>query len=385
MQNDLKVALVGIGESGCGYVSKIKTDAYPVKKIYIDTDARDLGKLGDVEKLMLSGPAGLGTGWDPQKGAVAARDNSERIVELFADTKMVILVSAFGHGTGSGATPVIARILREQQKFVAAFVTMPFSYDGDVPVAAAREAYSLLSRECHFLLRIDCDRLSFFESQGSIVEMYEKPREWIDCSVQKIFSLLFSSDENLRMDFVEFHSFFPVAGAPTLFSIGEGDGADAIRSALDSLSACPLIEPQDKSDTAVVIVSIAAFPTGEQANLIASGVAKKMGATKRVRLCYDIVPGMGDKIKLCVIGAIDIKAAENRRKKYLTPTDVTNAMQDSGSFALDYTGEGGLPIDDRGIFEGVPRLLYEGEDLEVPTYIRRRVNLEKSLKEAQKK
>ena len=52
---------------------------------------------------------GLGAGGNPEIGAQAAEESQEKIKEYLRDADMVFLTCGEGGGTGTGATPVIAK------------------------------------------------------------------------------------------------------------------------------------------------------------------------------------------------------------------------------------------------------------------------------------
>ncbi len=379
--NTLKVAIVGVGMGGCVYVSKLNTQNYPVEKIYIDTNAFDLTDFNDGKTLALLGPTGQGTGWNPEKGEIAAKDQAETIANLLGDAKFVIIVAALGRGTGSGAVPVIARVARERKMLVAAFVTQPFNQEGINVCEVARTAYSQLKIECHFLLQLECEKLSLLEQQSSAAEMYEIPRKWIDYGTQRILTLLFSQDKNVRLDFSEFCSIFPVAGTRTLLAVGEGEGENASAEAISRLYNCPLADYYGKCDTAVIILTLATAPTNDLLTEIVEGVRNKFGCKKQLCWRFEVVPEMATKMRICVLGAGEIEAAKLRRSRVVTPADAQNAS-DELALNRDYTGQEGLGVDDRGIFEGSRQRIYKGVDLEVPTFWRLSINLEKTQKNA---
>jgi hypothetical protein len=105
----------------------------------INTDWRALENCAVSRKLPI-GEFGHGAGANPVIGAQAAEEAAEAIATLC--TEPVLLVAGFGGGTGTGATPVVARIAQAHGCEVTAVVTWPFPFDRIV-VAKLRELMPL--------------------------------------------------------------------------------------------------------------------------------------------------------------------------------------------------------------------------------------------------
>jgi cell division protein FtsZ len=52
---------------------------------------------------------GLGSGGNPEIGKQAAEESYEKIKEMLDGTDMLFLTAGMGGGTGTGATPIIAK------------------------------------------------------------------------------------------------------------------------------------------------------------------------------------------------------------------------------------------------------------------------------------
>ncbi|HIP93286.1 MAG TPA: cell division protein FtsZ [Desulfurobacteriaceae bacterium] len=82
---------------------------------------------------------GQGAGGDPEKGRKAAEDSLEEIKEALKDANMVFLTAGLGGGTGTGATPVIAKALKEMDILTVAVLITPFAFEGE-RILKAKEA-----------------------------------------------------------------------------------------------------------------------------------------------------------------------------------------------------------------------------------------------------
>jgi cell division protein FtsZ len=95
----------------------------------INTDQKELDACQASRKLQIGQPWSLGYGVGvPDVGARAALEARGEIGKLCRGP--VVLIAALGAGTGTGACPVVARIVKAHGCDVTAVVTMPFRFEG---------------------------------------------------------------------------------------------------------------------------------------------------------------------------------------------------------------------------------------------------------------
>lgn len=135
-QKKANIKVIGVG--GCG--GNATTDMFLAKVsgvsfLLLNTDQQDLDKSPVPEKLLL-GPQvtrGLGSGDLPEKGRKAAEESFQDIYDKLNDgaTEMVFITAGMGKGTGTGASPVVARIAKKELGLLTiGVVTIPFVSDG---------------------------------------------------------------------------------------------------------------------------------------------------------------------------------------------------------------------------------------------------------------
>jgi cell division protein FtsZ len=100
-------------------------------------------------KTMSLAPVGAG-GWVNGARAVALRQRPA-FQALVADADIVVLVAGLGGGTGSGVTPIIARLARETGALTVAAVVTPFTYEG-ARTQTADAAIRYLKREANLVM-----------------------------------------------------------------------------------------------------------------------------------------------------------------------------------------------------------------------------------------
>ena len=130
------IKVLGVGGAGTNAVNHMfKKGINGVDLFVCNTDAQSL-KLSPVKNQIRIGK--LGAGNDPEKGRKAAEENRDVIRAVFDEnTRMVFITAGMGGGTGTGASPVIAKIAKdvvlpedEESLLVVGVVTLPFGFEG---------------------------------------------------------------------------------------------------------------------------------------------------------------------------------------------------------------------------------------------------------------
>ena len=127
-----KIIVVGVGGGGNNAVNRmIDEQIAGVEFIAINTDKQAL-QLCKAPTLMQIGDKltkGLGAGAKPEIGEKAAEESAEEIQSALKGADMVFVTCGMGGGTGTGATPVVARIAKEQGALTVGVVTKPFKFE----------------------------------------------------------------------------------------------------------------------------------------------------------------------------------------------------------------------------------------------------------------
>ena len=138
--NNLGALIKVIGVGGCGGNAvdhMVKSGLENVETISINTDSQALDAsvaevkhcLGEISN------SGQGAGANPDIGRDTALDDSERIEALLEGSDMVFIAAGMGGGTGTGASPIIARVAKSVGALTVAVVTKPLNLERKDKVA----------------------------------------------------------------------------------------------------------------------------------------------------------------------------------------------------------------------------------------------------------
>ena len=128
-----KIKVIGVGSGGCNTVNHmIKRGLADVEFWLMNTDKEllELGCTDNKIQLGVKTTEGLGAGGDHEIGKRAAEEAQQEITEALRGADVVFITAGLGGGTGTGATPVIARIAKELGILTVVIVTKPFTWEG---------------------------------------------------------------------------------------------------------------------------------------------------------------------------------------------------------------------------------------------------------------
>ncbi len=151
------IKVVGVGGGGCNALNRmVESGLSNVEFIGINTDAQALALCKANHKIAIGRQTtrGLGSGADPKKGAQAAEEDFELIQKALKGAYMVFITACMGKGTGTGASPVVARAAKELGCLTVAIVTKPFLYEGRRNLQKAEEGIAELEKYVDTLLVI---------------------------------------------------------------------------------------------------------------------------------------------------------------------------------------------------------------------------------------
>ena len=173
-----KILVVGVGGGGNNAVNRMIDSAVRgVQFAAINTDAQVLKSSKADIKLQIGSKltGGYGAGADVAIGEASAAESEEEIQAMVENTDLVIITCGMGGGTGTGATPVIAKIGKNMGVLTLAVVTEPFVFEGELRALAAKSGIQRVKEYVDTLLVIPNEKL---------ITLSEKPLELEDAFVE---------------------------------------------------------------------------------------------------------------------------------------------------------------------------------------------------------
>lgn len=279
-----KIIVIGVGGGGNNAVNRmIDEQIAGVEFIAINTDKQAL-QLCKAPTLMQIGDKltkGLGAGAKPEIGEKAAEESSEEISAALKGADMVFVTCGMGGGTGTGATPVVARIAKELGALTVGVVTKPFRFESKTRMNNALEGIEKLKESVDTLIVIPNDKLlEVVDRRTTMPEALKKADEVLQQGIQGITDLI-NVPSLINLDFADVQTVMIDKGIAHI-GIGVGKGDDKALEAVKLAVASPLLETtiagashviinisgditlMDASDAAEYVQDLA----GEDANII---------------------------------------------------------------------------------------------------------------------
>jgi cell division protein FtsZ len=273
-----KIKVVGAGGGGGNAISSMIEggDILGAEFIAINTDAQVLlankapTKLQIGEKLT----KGLGVGGRPEVGTQAAEESLEKIKELLVDSDMVFITAGMGGGTGTGASPVIARLAKETGALTVGVVTKPFHFEGTRRMIAAEEGIEKLRDEVDTLIVIPNQRLmDVIDRKMTLLEAFKVADSVLGQAVGGIADII-TTPGLINVDFADVKAIMQSAGT-ALLGIGTGVGENRAQMAARAAVSSPLLDLSIDGATGVLFNitggnDLTMFEVDEAARIISS-------------------------------------------------------------------------------------------------------------------
>ena len=240
-----KIKVVGIGGGGCNAVSSMVSGntVSGVDFVCINTDKQALNNSNSPVKVQIGEnlTKGWGSGANPEIGRKAAEESVEKIKEVLMGADMVFLTAGLGGGTGTGASPIVAKVAKSIGALTIGVATKPFAFEGTKRALSAEDGVASLKGEVDALIIIPNQRLlEVVDKKMTILEAFSLADSVLSQGVQGISDLIVLPGL-INVDFADVKTIMTNAGS-ALMGIGVAAGDDrAVMAAKQAISS-PLLE-----------------------------------------------------------------------------------------------------------------------------------------------
>ena len=370
IENFALIKVVGVGGGGSNAVNRmIRAELLGVEFIAVNTDAQALLLADAPHKIRIGDKItkGLGAGADPAVGRKSAEDDSEKLYEVLKEADMVFVTAGMGGGTGTGAAPIIAEIAKDIGALTVAVVTKPFSFEGSKRKLLAEQGIEELVDKVDTLIVIPNDRLlQVVDPKTSVTDSFRIVDDVLRQGVQGISDLI-TVPGLINLDFADVKTIMTNAGS-ALMGIGHGTGdtraADAARQAIMS----PLLEQSIDGARGVLFTitggpDLTLFEVNEAAEII------HQAADPEANIIFGAVidDRMASNVKISVIAtgfdpSRPLKRIEQPvHKRMSEPAPVRPVVERTP-----------VAVGTHAPAEKADEKKYDPNDLEVPSFLRRR-------------
>ena len=383
-----RLLVVGVGGGGSNAVARMTAEwADGPETVVVNTDEQALNACPVPVKVQIGRnlTLGMGAGGDASVGRLAAEDDTDLLRELVSQTDVVFLVVGLGGGVGTGAAPVIASLARQEGALTLAFATLPFSFEGERRRQQADEGLRALRAAADVVICLPNERLmEQAESRVSLTDAFTKADAMVGTGIRSLWKLL-TQTGIINLDFADLRHLVENSGGSCNFGYGEGEGPGKGSAAVAEILRSPLLDGGKLlAGAGGVLVNMVGGPdlTLMDVQTVMSKLAAVTRPDVRTFMGATVDEAWENRLAVTILvtesleGAHPVPAASPR-----VPEKVAVDTASGDRKPVPKTAQQAVQEDlkfesvDKGRFKNVEPTVYNGEDLDIPTFIRRGVKL----------
>ena len=239
------ITVVGVGGGGCNAVVRmLQEKPIPgVQYVCVNTDIKSLARTPEGAKAIYIGERlthGLGAGGDPDVGAQAAETGREALEKAVSKSDLVFMTVGMGGGTGTGAAPVVADVIKQTGTMIIAVATTPFSWEGSSRMETAMAGIGRLKDKVDNLIVVHNDLLlNLCKKDASMQEALKTADQVVMQSVHSVAEVVNVPGE-INVDLADVKAIMKLPGK-ALMAMGIGQGPGGVYQAAQMAVANPLM------------------------------------------------------------------------------------------------------------------------------------------------
>ena len=403
------VKIIGIGSAGVAMLDPLNGGEFAgAGLVAVNTDAASLVASSAPVKIQLENKLlrGLDTGGDPERGRAIAEEQFATLKSACEGADVALVVTGLGGGAGSGISPVLARAAKETGALVLAFVTLPFRCEGNRRHLQAQAGLDQLKTVADGVVCLPCEKMfGLIDENTSVLDTFRITDGLLLESVRGVWRLL-TRPGLIRIHLDDLCALMRDQHSESVFAAVEATGPARAREIVEKLVAHPLLdEGRTLAESDAVLVSLMGGRelTMAEVNRVMEQITRQceraqivMGAaideTLKGRLCVTVIAskpnaaGPAATPEAAEAGeSAPLRGATTRTRCGAPATpDLEQREQLVARHVPGRSRKNGpklrqtqlpLAIISKGRFDKSEPTYHKGEDLDIPTYVRRGVAL----------
>ncbi|MBO5820424.1 MAG: cell division protein FtsZ [Alistipes sp.] len=249
------IMVIGVGGAGGNAVNHMqKMDIVGVNFVVCNTDGKALNNSMIHNKIQM-GP-GLGAGNVPAIGRKLAIESEEQLRSLLETSapQMLFIAAGMGGGTGTGASPVIAKLAHDLGILTVAVVTMPLRVEGPKRYNNAVQGLNELNQWVDSLLVIDNERVNELYGDLPLKEAFGRADDVLGRATKGIAELITVEQALVRVDFADVEKVMRQSGRAHM-SVVKGDGENRAIAVAEAALASSLLDDNHITGATEILIS----------------------------------------------------------------------------------------------------------------------------------
>jgi cell division protein FtsZ len=353
---------------------------------------------------------GLGTGGDPERGHALAEEQFTTLKTACEGAEVVFIAAGLGGGAGTGISPVLARAAKENGALVLGFVTLPFACEGNRRQQQAQRGFDEFKAVADGVICLPSQKIfKLIDENTSVLDTFRITGNLLVEGMRGVWRLL-TRPGLIQIHFEDLRVLVRDRHSESVFASVEASGAARSREIVEKLLSHPLLdEGRSLAESDAVLVSLMGGTdlTMAEVNRVMEQIGRQC---ERAQIIMGAAVDETFKNRLSVTV---IAAKQNVSAKMETPNgDVAQSLEcaDASSLSkrrhvaaihgnhspsptleqreqtVSRRGRGRrnsgmlqtqlpLAIISKGRFDKSEPTIHKGEDLDLPTYVRRGIAL----------
>lgn len=384
--------VVGVGNAGCSIIARLAKEWKDGPQyVAINTDLRDFIESEQIKCIQIGTfmLKGMGTGGDPRMGCRAIEADIEDIRDLFKDVDMVFLVVGLGGGTGTGAAPVIAEEAGKAGAITLCVAALPFDFEGKRRMENAERGFNALRDTADGVFCVPNQRLiDVAETTANINKAFDKTAEVLCRSIKGLWRVL-TCKGAVNIDFACFRTLIQKGNGRCVLSSFSGTGKNKVKKVLNEIGRDYMLEKGKvlaEADSYIVSIIGGNDLSLRETDEIMTGVKKIGSGNALVMTGIACDPSLQDKVEVVILVLEMVEPSvgtglnpeqESEENKSVATHHGKHAQKLQTEQKKKLTQASLFDSPEHGRFKGVDPTIVGGNNLDIPTFIRRGVLIQK--------
>ena len=325
------IKVIGVGGGGGNAVNHMYRQGITgVDFIICNTDAQalELSPIPNKVQLGASLTEGMGAGSIPEVGKNSAIENIDDIKRMLGtNTKMLFITAGMGGGTGTGASPIIAKAAKEMDILTVGIITTPFSFEGKRRKIQAEEGLEEFKKYVDSYLVISNDRLREIFGNLTLGSAFAQADNILTTAAKGIAEII-TIPGYINVDFKDVRTVMKESGVAIMGSYA-AEGENRALRAVEGALASPLLKDNEIEGARYILLNISSGDkevTMDEVSIITDFIQQEAG------LAADLIWGncsdetLGEKLSVTIIATgfqtmeeREVEKSQVRKVSLLTP------------------------------------------------------------------
>jgi len=327
------IKVIGVGGGGGNAVNHMYRQGITgVDFIICNTDAQalELSPIPNKVQLGASLTEGMGAGSIPEVGKNSAIENIDDIKQMLgANTKMLFITAGMGGGTGTGASPIIAKAAREMDILTVGIITTPFAFEGKRRKMQAEEGMEELKKYVDSFLVISNDRVRQIFGNLTLGSAFAQADNILTTAAKGIAEII-TLPGYINVDFKDVRTVMKDSGVSIMGS-SAADGENRALKAVEGALSSPLLKDNEIEGARYILLNISSGSkevTMDEVSVITDYIQEEAGLAADLIWGNCIDENLGEKLSVTII-ATGFQTKDEREKEQSSKKIVSMLMPEN--------------------------------------------------------